>query len=132
MLLRHYYPADEFPAELGEEDTIRYYRGMLWELIEFMRAQQPQRLWAFSEVPVAICPQCDAQAVGEDDISASFGFRSKRGKVYPQSWCRECKKSDRADRRKQLKHARLVAELDSEEERIAMVKRGADYDSRNQ
>ncbi len=41
----------------------------------------------------AKCPKCNRTATSRQEIEEKFGFRNVDGMTRPQSWCRECRKS---------------------------------------
>lgn len=51
-----------------------------------------------------LCPRCDAQATGEEEVGEIFGWRNTKKKDgtsvrRPQTWCRGCRKAAAKARR---------------------------------
>jgi len=44
-----------------------------------------------NKIKEARCPQCKLHAHGQKEVKEKFGFRTRRGKQFVQSWCRECR-----------------------------------------
>lgn len=44
-----------------------------------------------NNIQEARCPKCNIHAYGKEEVKEKFGLRTRRGKQFVQSWCRECR-----------------------------------------
>ena len=47
----------------------------------------------------AICPDCGKEARNEIQVMDRFGTRNFQGRVYVQSWCKDCRTRERRENR---------------------------------
>ena len=47
----------------------------------------------------AQCPECSKTAKGKLEVEEKFGFRNNAGYIMVQSWCRNCRKRERREKR---------------------------------
>jgi len=47
----------------------------------------------------ALCPECGIKARDKDEVEEIFGLRNNAGYIMTQSWCRECRSRERAEKR---------------------------------
>ena len=47
----------------------------------------------------ATCPKCGKEAEGSiEEIKDSFGLRTWKGRTFPQSYCKDCRKNHNKDK----------------------------------
>ena len=47
----------------------------------------------------AICPECGIESKNKNKVEDLFGLRNNGGNIMVQSWCRECRTRERAEKR---------------------------------
>lgn len=45
------------------------------------------------------CPNCDRTFHSDESIEKNVGYRMFEGRKYVQSWCKQCRSDERAEKR---------------------------------
>lgn len=52
-----------------------------------------------AQLEYALCPRCGKESNGKSKVELFFGFRNNAGNLQVQSYCKQCRSGERAEKR---------------------------------